>query len=117
MPLFLPPQPAPLIVSDGETIGLMGSSQTLTANAVYLWAFEIFALTTFTGAKLRIVATATGTTDIGIYTFTGSLLIDTGAIANVANTNMSNNFTANLSIDKGQYFMALCPSNATDTYL
>ena len=63
-------------------------------------------------------ATTTGTTDMGVYDANGNLLAHTGATTNTASTNMSQAFSGgNLALGPGQYFMALCPSNSTDTYL
>ncbi len=117
MPLFLAPYPPPLIVAN-EIIALTGVATTaVTGNQVYLYAFEVYSPTTFSGAKWRVGATSTGTTDIGIYSFDGNTLFaHTGAITNVASTNMSNAFTGgNVTLPAGQYFMAVTVSNSTDT--
>ena len=108
----------PWIISN-DPASLAGAvTVTLVANQVYLYAFELPASVTFTGAKWRMGATATGTTDLGIYDANGNLLGHTGAITNTASTNMSNAFTGgNLQLAAGQYFMAMVPSNSTDTYL
>ncbi len=111
------PRIAPLFIGS-EAAALAGvATGVLAANAVYLYAFEVQATITVTGARWRIGTAATGTTDIGIYTFAGNFLIDTGAVSNATATNMSANFTANLVLSPGQYFAALCPSNSTDNYL
>lgn len=105
------------IISD-EASALVGALTTvLAANAVYLYAFEVYAPTTITGAKWRMGATTTGTTDIGVYDVNGNLLGHTGATTNTASTNMSANFISSITLAPGLYFMAMCPSNSTDTYL
>src|SRR5215469_8117064 len=117
MPLFHRPAPPPLIIAD-EVISITGvATSTLTANAVYLYAFELNTPTTFSGAKWRMGATTTGTTDIGIYDFaTGTKQASLGATTNTASTNMSANFSGgNITLPAGQYFMAMTLSNSTDT--
>lgn len=112
------PNPAVWIISNDAVSLNAVLTVTLGANIVYLYAFEIFAPTTFTGAKWRMGATTTGTTDVGIYDVNGNLQTHTGAITNTASTNMSQAFSGgNITLAPGLYFMALCPSNATDTYL
>ncbi len=108
---------APWTVSN-DAASLTGAATTvLTANVVYLYAFEVMASITVTGCKWHMGTTATGTTDVGVYDANGNLLGHTGAVANVASTNMSNALSGgNLTLAPGQYFLALCPSNSTDTY-
>lgn len=116
---MIQPSPPPELIIADEAVSVSGvATASLSANVVYLYAFVLRAPTIFSGAKWRMGATTTGTTDIGIYSFAGSLLIHTGAVTNVASTNMSANFSGNATIylPPGQYFMALCPSNGTDTY-
>jgi hypothetical protein len=112
------PHVAPWIISD-EVAALAGVLTTLlAANVVYMYAFETLAPITITGAKWRMGATTTGTTDIGVYDSNGNLLGHTGATTNTASTNMSASLNGgNITLAPGQYFMALCPSNSTDTYL
>ncbi len=100
-----------------EAISLLTSlTVLLTANNIYLYFFKIDVPTTFSGGKFHTGTTATGTVDLGIYSFAGTLLTNTGAIANVASSNMSPNFSGgNYTLAPGQYFMAMCPSNSTDT--
>jgi hypothetical protein len=107
---------SPLIIAD-EAIAIAGLATTVyNTNAVYLYAFELYTTTIFTGGKWRCGATTTGTSDIGIYTFAGVLLADTGAVTNVASTNMSANFApGQVSLPPGQYFAAFSVSNSTDT--
>ena len=116
MPLFNPTI-GPLIVADEASSLAANAAATYTANGVYLYAFELQAATTFSGGKWRCGATTTGTTDVGIYSFAGNLQgTDTGAVTNVASTNISANFTGgNITLPPGQYFAALCVSNGTDT--
>lgn len=115
MPLFPPPLPIPLIIANDGIFPASGTG-TFTANVVALWAFEVYAPCTATGMRCHGAATATGTVDMGIYDANGNLLGHTGAVALVANSNNSNAFVANVSLSVGRYFMALCPSNSTDTY-
>lgn len=107
---------APLIIADEAVAATASASTVYGANIVYLYAFELQATATISGAKWRVGATATGTTDIGIYDSGGNLLTHTGAVANVASTTQSANFSGgNYTLSPGQYFMALVVSNATDT--
>lgn len=117
MPLFLPPPPQPLIVAGNEAIAVSGSaaSAVLATNVVYLSAFELLVATTFSGGKWRVGTTATGTADLGIYSFAGSLLANLGGVANVASSPMSQAFSGgNITLPPGQYFAAFCVSNNTD---
>ena len=108
-------QVTPWII-DGGNIAVGNSNAVLSANTVYLWAFEIYTWTVFTGMHWKVAATATGTTDAGIYDSNGNLLAHTGAITNVASTQNGAAFANSLSLAPGKYYMALCPSNSTDTY-
>lgn len=115
MPLFTN-QPAPWIISS-DAVAVSAATGTLAANVVYLYAFELAVQVTVTNMKVRITATATGTTDMGIYDVNGNLLTHTGAVTNTANTTMTNALSGgNFTLGPGQYFLALCPSNSTDTY-
>ena len=114
MPLFTAPV-QPWII---DMLGVTGpaSSHVLTANRVYMWGFELYASCTITAMRWYMAATVTGTTDIGIYDSAGNLLGHTGATANVAALDNSANLIAALALSPGRYYMALCCSNATDTY-
>ena len=118
MPLFLPPPPQPLIVIGSDPVAISGSAAAgvvLATNAVYLAAFELLVATTFSGGKWRTGAAATGTSDLGIYTFAGTLQANIGGVANVASTSMSQAFSGgNITLPPGQYFAAFCVSNNTD---
>ncbi len=92
------------------------SSGVLAANNVYLYAFELTANVIITGMRWRMAVTVTGTTDMGIYDASGNLLAHTGVQTNVASTVMTANFASPLVLSPGRYYMALCPSNASDTY-
>ncbi len=108
----------PELITTDEVISVTGvATSTLTGNTVYLYAFKLSAPTTYSGAKWRMGATVTGTTDIGIYDFaTGTKQASLGATTNVASTNMSANFSGgNIQLSAGQYFMAMTVSNSTDT--
>ncbi len=115
MPLFLT-TPQPQNVSAAEALAIGGSaSNTLGANSVYLYAFELAVAVTFSGAKWRIGTTGGGTADVGIYDINGNLLTHTGGTTNTGSTNMSANFSGgNYTLQPGQYFMAYCTSSATD---
>lgn len=114
MPLFPPPQPIDWIIGD-YSAQLSGTSGTVTGNQVYLYAFEVRANELVSGVRLRIGATATGTTDAGIYDSGGNLLTHSGAVANTANTNQTFSFSSAYALSPGQYFLAVCLSNSTDT--
>lgn len=110
------PQPQRLIIADEAIAATAAVTTTYTANNVYLYAFEVEVPTAISGGKWRTGATATGTSDIGIYTFAGALLAHTGATANAANTSQSPNFSGgNITLAPGQYFIGYCVSNSTDT--
>ena len=114
MPLFSP-LPQHLIVAN-EAITTGGASHAMVATNVYLYAFEILVVTTYTGAKWRVSSTAVGSTDVGVYTFAGTLLGSLGGIANTSNTSMSGNFATPILCGPGQYFMALACSGAEPLY-
>lgn len=106
-----------LLYNEGVAAG--SGSGVLVANTVYLWAFTLRSIDmpiTITGMRWKVTATATGTTDVGIYDSGGNLLTHTGAIANTANSTNSANFASALMLSPGRYYMACCPSNSTDTY-
>ena len=106
----------PAIISSDAT-AVSAASGVLAGNVVYLYAFEITASIVISSMKFRVTATATGTTDAGIYDSNGNLLTHTGAVTNTANTTMTNALSGgNFSLAPGQYFSALCCSNSTDTY-
>lgn len=111
------PHVASWIISN-EAASLSGVlTTTLVATSVYLYAFETLAPITVSGGKWRMGVTVGGTTDIGIYDVNGNLLAHSGAITNVASTDMTANFLASIVLAPGQYFMALLPSSSSDTYL
>jgi hypothetical protein len=102
--------------SDTAEVGAGGTTGGMTANAVYLLAVTVTAACIVSGMRVHIGSTATGTTDMGIYDFNGNLLVHTGAVANTVATTMTNNFSAIYVLGPGNYYLACCPSNATDTY-
>lgn len=118
MPLFYP-QVTPQFIGT-EATGLAGAlTILLTANTVYLYLFEVPPTgITIIGVKWRMGATATGTSNIGIYTYAGALVAgsDTGAQTNNANNSMSFTYGSAITLSSGSYFLALAPSNSTDTY-
>lgn len=110
MPLYI--APPPLLITSTDAITAGGAAQTMVINNVYLYAFELAVSVTFTGAKWRCSGTAVGSTDIGIYTFAGTLLGNIGGTNNVTSTSMSANFATAITCAPGQYFMALTNSTA-----
>lgn len=112
--ILQPAPPGPAIVDADIAVGTAAAA--LTANQVYLYAFEINGPCTADAGRWKMGATVTGTTDMGVYNAAGALLAHTGAVVNVANTNMSANFLSSVTLAPGRYFLALCPSNGTDTY-
>ena len=119
MPLFFP-SVQPWVIDMGLGADGSAASGVLTANVVYLYAFEIPATVgsslTIAGMRWRMFATVTGTTDIGIYDQNGNLLAHTGVQTNLASQVQSANFASALALAPGRYYMGLCPSNSTDTY-
>ncbi len=119
MPLFYPPAPTPQFIGT-DSIGLAGAlTILLTANQVYLYLFEVPPTgMTILGTKWRMGATIGGTTNMGIYTYAGNLVAgsDTGAQTNTANSNMTFTYATAVFLPGGSYYIALAPSNATDTY-
>lgn len=109
-------QVAPLIIGSDTMAAVSVSGVMNAANEVDLFEFELSAQVTISGMRIRVTATATGTTDLGIYDVNGNLLTHTGAVANVASTTMTNNFAAAITLGPGVYYLAFCPSNNTDTY-
>lgn len=100
-----------------EGMAPQGTSHVLTTNQVYLWGFETNVAITIDVLYWKMAATATGTTDIGVYDASGNLLTHSGATANSANANNSVTLTNALSLGPGRYMLGLCPSNGTDTYI
>ncbi len=104
-------------IVDGGTQLAGNANAALSANTVYLWAFELSDSTTLGGMRWRMAATATGKTDAGIYDASGTLLASIGATANSANVDNTAAFSAgNITLAKGRYLLALTPGNGTDTY-
>ncbi len=106
-----------------ESISATGAVTAVFVNTnVFLYFFKLDVPTTLSGGKWHTGATATGATDIGIYTFAGNLQasISGGGAGvgtnNAANTSQSSAFSGgNITLAPGQYFMALCESVSTDT--
>lgn len=114
--IIQPPIPKPWVIDMGLGADGSAASGVLTANVVYLYPFELLAGVTVTGMRWRMFATVTGTTDVGIYDQNGNLLAHTGVQTNLASQVQSANFASALALAPGRYYMALCPSNSTDTY-
>ena len=106
----------PFVIDMGLGADGASASGVLAANTVYMFPFELYANVTVTGMRWRMFATVTGTTDIGIYDVNKNLLAHTGVQTNVVSAVNSANFASPLVLSPGQYYMALCPSNSTDTY-
>ncbi len=118
MPLFPPfsiPIP-PYLGSDAAESSAGGTTNTVTANQVYLIAEQIIGGCVVTGMRTHVGSTATGNTDMGIYDANGNLLAHTGKVANVASTTQTNNFSSPLYLGPGNYFLAFANDNGTDTY-
>jgi len=112
-----PSAPAPQII-DNEVAALTGASSALAASNVYLWAFEITVPVVIVGMRWRNAATATGATNMGIYTAAGNFVAgsDTGAVTDVANAAVSFTYGTPLVLAPGQYYLALACNNGTDTF-
>jgi len=110
----------PAIIANDVT-GLIApnANKTFTANGVFLYAFEVYASTVILGGSWYSGATATGNTNMGIYTVAGNLVSgsDSGAIANAASQIVSFTYTTPVTLSPGAYLMACSSSNGTDTYL
>ncbi len=109
-------QVQPWMIDQGIGTDATSASGVLAANNVYLFPFELSVGVTITGMRWRMAVTVTGTTDMGIYDASGNLLAHTGVQTNVASNVNSANFASPLNLGPGRYYLALCPSNATDTY-
>ena len=110
---------APVIISN-EPANIGGNvTSTVTALAVLLYAFEIQASVSVTAARWHMGTTATGTANMAIYTAAGALVSgsDTGAVTNVASSDVTFTYTTPIPLAAGQYFMAFSSLNNTDTYL
>lgn len=119
MPLFFPPAPTPTLIQN-EAIAYSGNSTlALTANNVYVYAFEIAGPVTITAVRWRMGGTATGHSNMALYTFAGSLVSgsDTGAQVNTASAANTFTYSTAISLQAGQYYLALACDNSTDTYL
>lgn len=114
MPLTVNPPPLWIVCNDA--VAYNAGSSLLTANTVYMMAFELYGIATVNSIGYRTGVTETGTTDGGIYDVNGNLLAHTGAITNVVTTTMKNALPSPLVIGPGLYYVALCPSLSTDNY-
>lgn len=115
--LIQPPPLAPFILTDNSLLA-GGASGVLTANTVYVLAVQIQSglILAIPAMTWKTTATTTGTTDAGIYDANGNQLSHTGAIANVATSNMRSNLLIAQKLPSGKYYLAMTPSNSTDTY-
>jgi hypothetical protein len=118
MPLFYP-QVMPAIITDDGAYIVAPTSTTVTANTLYMRAFTVFSTTIVVAAGWNMGATATGKTNIAIYTLAGNLVSgsDTGQVSNVANSDVKSTYATAVTLAPGQYFVAFASSNSTDTYL
>ncbi len=106
-----------------ESISATGAVTAVFVNTnIFLYWFKVDVPTTVSGAKWHTGAVAAGATDIGIYSFAGTLLTSLSGggagvgVNNAANSSQSANFSGgNYTLAPGQYFMALCESSSTDT--
>lgn len=115
MPLF-PATPQPPLILGSDTLMAGSGTAVLAANTVYLYEIVVQVPVTVINMRWKMGSTATGTSDAGIYDSGGNLLGHTGATTNTASQNMNVAMIANVLLSPGKYFIALCPSNATDTY-
>jgi len=103
-----------------EAIAVAGViTATITANAVYLYGFELAANVSIASVRWRMGATTTGHTNMGIYTYAGNLVSgsDTGSQVNTLSALNSFSYATPIPLSPGQYFLALACDNSTDTYL
>lgn len=110
---------APAIIASEANTLAGGVAATLTINVPFLYAFEVTGQTLQVHqVRWRIGATATGHSNMAIYTASGALVAgsDTGSIANAANTTHTITYGTDVSLSQGQYFMAIASDNGTDTY-
>ncbi|SRR6266702_3361618 len=112
------PGVSPLIIAAEAASDISSLTVTVTANIVYLYAFEVQAPLSVASVRWGMGATATGTTNMGIYTAAGNLVpgSDTTAKTNVASSTNINTYGTAVYLAPGQYYLALACSNATDTY-
>jgi hypothetical protein len=109
--------PETYLGSDAAEASAGGTTNTLTANQVYLIAVKVNGQTTVTGMRVHVGSTATGHTDMGIYDSNGNRLDHTGAVTNTASTTMTNALSnGNLILSPGIYYLAFTNDNGTDTY-
>src|SRR5258708_2705457 len=105
-------------IIDNEVASYTLNTSALSANTVYLWAFELLTNVTITGMRFRNGTTATGATNLGIYTAAGNLIAgsDTGAQTDAVSTTKTATYGSPVVLGPGQYFLALACNNATDTF-
>lgn len=85
----------------------------------YLYAFEVSGNSlTIHQVRFRIGATATGSTNMAIYTAAGNLVSgsDTGALSNSQNTTVTQAYATDITLFPGAYWIAIACTNTTDTY-
>ncbi len=117
MPLFTSPPQEWMLGSDALETGAGGTTGAAVANQVYLIAVVVRGTTTITNMRTHVGSTATGHTDMGIYDINGNLLAHTGAVANVASSANTNPLSGgNYLLTPGNYYIAMCCDNSTDTY-
>src|SRR5258708_13650212 len=71
-------------IIDNEVASSTLNTSALSANTVYLWAFELLTNVTITGMRFRNGTTATVATTLGIYTSAGNLIPATHTAAQPA---------------------------------
>lgn len=114
MPLFVPT--IALLALGTEDLGLLGGQGVMVANTVYAWSFITQTAITINALRWRNGTTATGTSDVGVYDSGNNLLVHSGVQTNSSNTTTTFTLATPLLIGPGSYYLALCPSNSTDTY-
>jgi len=117
MPLFTNPPQEWILGSDALETGAGGATGVAAANQVYLVAVTVRGTTTISAMRTHVGSTATGHTDMGIYDVNGNLLTHTGAVLNVASAANTNALSGgNYTLSPGNYYIAMCCDNSTDTY-
>jgi hypothetical protein len=106
-----------MLGSDALEMGAGGTTGVAVANTVYVIAVTVRGTTTISNMRTHVGSTATGHTDMGLYDVNGNQLAHTGAVVNVASTPNTNALIGgNYTLSPGNYYLAMCCDNSTDTY-
>jgi hypothetical protein len=107
-----------MIISN-DPIATVGVAATMAGPGTpYLFAFELQVATPIHQVRWHMGATATGHTNIALYTGAGALVAgsDTGAQSNSASTTSTFTYATDVLLSPGQYWLAIACDNTTDTY-